>query len=584
MNLKSDVQKFAMVIENVLKVDVTIADDEFKRVAGTGKYMKLIENGINEGSVFAKAINTGNSYFVKNPRKSDLCVTCSFKRNCRESAEVCCPIVLKGKSIGAIGLIAFGKEQRDSLLINKDSLQQFLYQMADLIASKAYEREILVKNMELRKQLETMIDSIDEGIITVNMNGIITRYNHPISEMLGVGTEDIIGVHIGKIFSELSLNSSNNLYKNINNKEFVIKENGTIIRGLMSARDIISDSECIGTVFIIRELSDIRTVINDISGTNPYISFDDIIGNSKAIMEVKEKAQKVAKGISTVLIMGESGTGKEMFARAIHNASFRRGKPFVAINCAAIPEGLLESELFGYEEGAFTGARKGGKIGKFEIANGGTIFLDEIGDMQLHMQTKILRVLQERSIERIGGQYSIPIDVRVITATHKDLNKMVREGEFRNDLFYRLNVIPLIIPPLRERKEDIPLIMRYMLQKCNSKLNKSISGFSDEVNDILLNYYWPGNIRELENTIEYALNMETGNFIGVNSLPSKFKQNSGKHSEGERVIPIQTLEKEAILNVLNIYGYSNKTEAAKAIGMSRATFYRKLKEYDIISK
>jgi transcriptional regulator with PAS, ATPase and Fis domain len=282
--------------------------------------------------------------------------------------------------------------------------------------------------------------------------------------------------------------------------------------------------------------------------------------------------------------MGESGTGKEMFARAIHNDSSRRGKPFVAVNCAAIPEGLLESELFGYEEGSFTGAKKGGKIGKFEIANGGTIFLDEIGDMQLHMQTKLLRVLQDQTIERVGGQYEIPIDVRVIAATHKDLYKMMKEGEFRYDLFYRLNVIPLVIPPLRERKEDIPLIMKYVLQKCTSKLNKSIIGFSPEANDILLNYYWQGNIRELENTIEYAVNMENSGFISANNLPAKFKRNKDNPSPSDGLTSVKNLEKEAILNALNAFGYKNKAAAAKAIGMSRATFYRKLREYEIFSE
>ena len=239
------------------------------------------------------------------------------------------------------------------------------------------------------------------------------------------------------------------------------------------------------------------------------------------IMIAKKQALITARSNSTVLITGESGTGKEMFAKAIHYASPREDKPFITVNCGAIPENLLESELFGYEKGAFTGASEKGKEGKFELADGGTIFLDEIGDMPLHLQVKILHVLQNMRFDRVGGSKSIIVDVRVIAATNKDLEKLIEEGSFREDLYYRLSVIPLSIPPLRERKDDIKQLMYHFLKKYNSFMNKKIERFSPEVEEIYTNHDWPGNVRELENAVEYGANMAFGNVIGIDEVPAR---------------------------------------------------------------
>lgn len=582
MDIGEDVQKFAEVIQNVLNVDVTIVDNEFKRVAGSGKYKELLGCSISGDSVFARVLKTGQSYFVDSPRECNLCSTCSSRNNCVEYAETCCPIMFNGKAIGVIGLVAFEENQKQALITNKDSLLQFLNQMADLISSKVHEMDILARNKVLRKQLETIIDTIDEGIIAINQEGVITHCNFAARKILKLDIIDVIGQNINFVFPEFikKLNFQND--GDISNNEFTIK-NGSYIRVLLSTKSIIFNNSRIGRVLIVRTISEIRKVINHVSGSNVNIYFEDIIGTSDVLNDVKDKAIKASTGNSTVFITGESGTGKEMFARAIHSCSVRRDKPFIAINCAAIPETLLESELFGYEEGAFTGAKKGGRIGKFELANGGTVFLDEIGDMPLHLQTKLLRVLQERIIERVGGQYGIPIDVWVITATHKDIFKMLNDGEFRYDLFYRLNVIPIIIPPLRDRKEDIPLLMKYMLKKCCEKLNKCIEDFTRDVYDIFMNYDWNGNIRELENAVEYTVNMESGCLIGMNSLPPRFKNVELKTKYND-IVPVKNLERDAIFNALNIFGFSNKNEAAKALGMSRATFYRKIKEYGIVSK
>ncbi len=580
-NIGSDVQKFAEVIQNVLKVDVTIADDSFCRVAGTGRYSELIGAKIGVDTVFARAIENGNSFFIDNPRNCSLCNVCSEKVRCTESAEVCCPIMFEKRAIGVIGLVAFEEKQREALVDNREGLMEFLTQMADLISSRVQEGEMLLKNKLLRKQLETIIDTIDEGIIAVNQMGEVTHCSYSARKIFGIGEEKtVLGSRIENAFPELA--SKMNSTENISNREFITnKKIGT--RGVFSTRAIIYNNNFQGTVIVVRTISDVRKIINHVSGNAFNIYFEDIIGDSKALMDVKDNAIRAAAGSSTVFIMGDSGTGKEMFARAIHSCSSRRDKAFVAVNCAAIPETLLESELFGYEEGAFTGAKRGGKIGKFELANGGTIFLDEIGDMPLHLQSKLLRVLQERSIERVGGQHTIPLDVRVIAATHKDIPRMLEEGEFRQDLFYRLNVIPIVIPALMERKEDIPLLMRHILKKCNLKLKKDVDDFREEVYKLFINYNWPGNIRELENAVEYAVNMETTKLIGVNSLPQKFKRDEEIQSDDYEILPMVELEKRAIINALKVKK-NNREAAAKALGMSRATFYRKLKEYEIFTR
>jgi transcriptional regulator with PAS, ATPase and Fis domain len=281
-----------------------------------------------------------------------------------------------------------------------------------------------------------------------------------------------------------------------------------------------------------------------------------------------------------VLITGESGTGKEVFANVIHEMSNRRDNNFIKINCAAIPENILESELFGYEDGAFTGARRGGKIGKFELADQGTIFLDEIGDMSFDMQAKLLRVLQEKEIERVGGNTVKKINVRIIAATNQNLQEKIKRGEFREDLYYRLNVIALELPPLRERVEDIPLLCEYFLKKYNDKFGIYIEKIDDEAMDCLKKYSWPGNIRELENAIERAYNLIDGNVIKLKHLPEKIVSNNRPLCVGSLNKTLNEIEKQRIIDALKASG-GNKSKAAKMLGINRAGLYQKLKKHGI---
>lgn len=313
---------------------------------------------------------------------------------------------------------------------------------------------------------------------------------------------------------------------------------------------------------------------------NPITS--KILGESKKIISVKREIIKIAQSNSTVLIRGESGTGKELVARAIHMGSSRADGHFVAINCAAIPENLLESELFGYEKGAFTGADSKGRIGKIELANDGTLFLDEIGDMPLNLQAKLLRVLQDREIYKIGLNNSIPVNIRVIAATNKNLEEMISAKTFREDLYYRLNVIPINIPPLRERKTDIKLLASFFIDKYSKILGKAVSKVENTVWHYMENYRWPGNVRELENTIEYVINMiDENGIIDPNWLPVKIIDGATNGKEEE--IAIDEMERRMIEKTLKVYGNSLKAkkEIAARLGIGIATLYRKIKKYGL---
>ena len=305
---------------------------------------------------------------------------------------------------------------------------------------------------------------------------------------------------------------------------------------------------------------------------------EDIIGNSKEIIELKKKIKKASKTDSTILLMGDSGTGKEVFAKAIHRISTRSDNPFVAINCGAIPDTLIESEVFGYEKGAFTGANQKGKPGKFEQANGGVIFLDEIENMSTFLQMKLLRVLEDRKVTRVGGLDEIPLDIRIVAATNYNLKEMIDKGQFRKDLYFRLNIVKLNIPSLKERGNDILLLSKYFIRILSNKMKKEILGLSQEVAEIFLNHEWEGNVRELRNTIEYALNFEESNYITRENLPEQFFVNNTDIKTDMKFKTIDELEKRAIERALDYFGWDEqgKQKASEVLGISRSSIYRKV--------
>ncbi|WP_460294546.1 sigma-54 interaction domain-containing protein [Clostridium sardiniense] len=444
--------------------------------------------------------------------------------------------------------------------------------------------------------LNTVMDSVNEWVVVVDRDAKITMMSKAYKEFLGEYSPE--GKHVTEVIDNTKMHEIVKSGKSIigdiqyirGNRMIAmrvpVKKDGLIIGavGKVMFKDI-SDYYSLGKQItkLEKELEYYKNELGNERSAKYF--FSDIIGDSEENTKVKEIAARAAKTSSNVLIIGESGTGKELLAHAIHNASYRRQGPFVKINCAAIPEELIESELFGYEEGAFTGAKKSGKKGKFELANNGTILLDEIGDMPLSSQVKLLRVLQEREIEKVGGNVVKEIDVRIISSTNKNLKKAIEEGQFREDLYYRLNVIRISVPPLRNRKKDIEPLSNILKRKVADKLGIYVEGISKEAMERLKEYDWPGNIRELENAIERSINMlDSDIYIQEKHLPEKLIQKKSKYirdTKGKYLKDIVAeVEKEVISDCLKDVEW-NKNKAAKILGISRVGLYKKIEYYNL---
>lgn len=570
--IEEDVVKYAKVISNVIKVDVEIVDYNMRRVAGTGIFRDQI-GAVNEGSVYRKVIETGEPQIIENPREHEICKGCINRHSCIEKLEISTPLIYEDKIIGVIGLVCSTDEQKQLILEDLDSQMQFLHQIGDFISSKVYQHNESKAQEERTEVLNKILNNVDKGVIVLGTDNSITMLNNSAMRELKLFSTDL-NKRI-KIVDKDEYIMGGELYEiTIDSKSFLVV--GNII-------PIHSISKDYAKVFIFNNMTKINSDIYNITTNEKRIGLDTIIGESKCMKVLKEKIKRIASTQSTVLITGESGTGKELVARAIHHLSDRRHKPFVAVNCSAMPETLMESELFGYVKGAFTGANPNGKIGKFELANGGVILLDEIGDMPLYMQVKLLRVLQERTVTRIGSNQPIDLDIRVLAATNLDLEQRIKENKFREDLYYRLNVIPIEIPPLREREGDIELIMDKLIDKYNILFDKYVHGIEDECKDILLNYPWPGNVRELQNTIEYMINIADNiGRLTKNMLPDNVLNNRDIvfHDNRKEIKTLEEMEREYIQKALDVYGTSTegKKLAAEKLGIGVATLYRKIKE------
>ena len=580
-NIKDDIQNIAEAILSVLNIDVTIVDEDFIRIAGTGKYIDKIGDKVNGYSAFKKSFTEQVGIFIEDPKNSAICKVCDHVEICKEFAEVCCPIVLDGKSYGVIGLIAFSQEQSNAIKANINDLMNFLKKMADLISSKL-KAQINTEELEVeKKKLEILLDNMDKAVVSVDINGHVDKCNHKFKELFNLRDEDLFEKSIFDALNFIKKVNDNNFNK-YKMGSFVYNKRNRNVKGIYNINKIMIKGKFKGYVIDFIEKKEAIKNYNKIN-KDYKITLDNIIGNSELIIQTKRNALIASHSTSTILITGESGTGKELFARSIHNHSDRADHPFVTVNCAAIPDNLLESELFGYEEGAFTGAKKGGKLGKFELADKGTIFLDEIGDMSLHLQAKLLRVLQERELDKIGGKSNIFIDVRIIAATNKNLSAMVKNGSFREDLYYRLNVIPIKLPSLRERREDIPLLIDYMIKEYSDKLGKEILGIDENAKQLLMNYNWPGNIRELQNVIEYSINMSQSKILTLDSMPKTLTTINYVEDvkDNEEIRTLEELEIREIKRALDMYkNYKKDKElVANALGISRATLYRKLEKY-----
>ncbi|NLY86909.1 MAG: sigma 54-interacting transcriptional regulator [Tissierellia bacterium] len=569
--MQTTVIKYAEVLSKVLRVDVEIVDENLYRIAGTGMFSnRLNEYMEEEGHVYKEVMRNGQLQIIKDPGNHPICRFCKWQNNCDETFEMSMPIKMHDEVIGVIGLVCFTENQIEHILKNLDIFTDFLEQISDLIASKAREGLEVRKMKNLIEVLSSIIEKIEQGVLIIDKKNKIININSTAINMLGI--EDI------PEFID-SINKTGNEILNLDEYELIIDKKKYYVLG--EEHKIISGVSTYDKVYIFTNINRLEAISTSITTTKENMGLDKIIGESKEIITIKNKIKKIKSSNSTVLITGESGTGKELFARAIHMESDRRDYAFVAINCAAIPDTLLESELFGYVKGAFTGADPKGKIGKIEFANKGTLFLDEIGDMPLYLQSKLLRVLEEREITRLGSNEPIPVDIRVIAATNKDLESLIKEYMFREDLYYRLNVIPFHIPPLRERKEDIKVLTYYFVKKYSSLFNKVNVIFSDEVWDCFMNYDWHGNVRELENVIEYAMNMvESNGIVTLNHIP---KNILNRENEMYLSLSLEEMEKKYIKKALSIYGNTKegKEKAAEELGIGIATLYRKIKKYGL---
>ncbi|MCR1899739.1 sigma 54-interacting transcriptional regulator [Irregularibacter muris] len=576
------VQKIAEAIAATANCNVTIIDSNLVRIAGTGPYQEKIKDYTPEGSAFIKVLQNKKTIVIEEPGEEQTCFDCSERNHCIETYEICSPIIWNGEVMGVIGICAFDEEQKRYLQERKEQFLNFLGKMSQLLASKVGEI-ILFEEIETRnRELDAVIQNVNQGVICIDAQGRITHINEKAIDLLDLNhcIHDIKNTSINSIWDNpLILKAIEDRTDYFDQEEYYERQ-GYKKGFLTTAKIIYKEGNIAGVVSTFTDLDNIQKSAFRLREKNTDFTFNTLIGVSDALMQVKNRAIKVANFDSTVLIVGESGTGKEVFARAIHNASPRAEYPFVSINCSAIPESLLESELFGYEPGAFTGANKKGKIGKMELANKGTFFLDEIGDMPLFLQAKLLRVLQEKRVTKIGGLKSQKLDIRIIAATNKNLEELIEKRMFREDLYYRLNVIPLSLPSLDKRPEDVLVLAEYFLRLYNKRFKKSIKGFTEEAKDFLLKYSWPGNVRELENIIEYGINFAEGELIQLGDIRDRFRAFSYNQTKSlkERV---KEYERETIEKYLERYGWSDegKEKAAKDLGISRATLYRKLSQY-----
>lgn len=479
------------------------------------------------------------------------------------------------------------------VVLNDDGTVAGILTKTDMVMSLLKSVNSLQTVKALKKTLETTLDNAYDGIVMADENERIQMVSPPFLDLFNLREDELLYKTAHKVLPKIDLRK---VYRTQTAEVSDLMEiNG--INYIVQRIPILEDGKVIGAIgkVMFRQLNEVSELFKKLQRAESKASFyhqqyneaesarftwEHIWSVHPYMERLKTSAAKAAKGRSTVLIRGESGTGKELFAHALHNSSARSKGKFVIVNCAAIPEELLESEFFGYEEGAFTGARQKGKIGKFDLANGGTLFLDEIGDMSVALQAKLLRVLQEREFYRVGGTKKIHVDVRIIAATNRDLEDMVSKGTFREDLYYRLNVISLQVPPLRERREDIPFLTQKLMEELNKMLGTTITGLDQDAKEALIHYHWPGNVRELKNILERAMTFAEHGKIQLEDLPDYMLKVLPEKRQDQSISLVENAELETIKKALSEMN-GNKAKAARMLGISRSGLYEKIRKYQL---
>lgn len=579
--IQDTVKKYASIMARVSGIDVEVVDASLFRVAGTGMFAAYVNEDMSgEGYTYREVLRTGLLQVIYEPGREPICQNCPRLGSCMEEIEIAMPIRAGGETIGVIGLVGSSAAQRVAILQDEETYLGLIEQIASFIAAKAVELLDQKKQASMLSALACTINHMEQGLLILSSTRAITMANKAAQVQLK-SSVPLTGAQVTLVPTGDKLNDKNEYLLTAADKT-------VHILGEMYVPDC-ADADYAEVLAFTRT----RDLSKKMYAMTAAVSSGTMVGSSPETSALRVEIEKVARGSSTVLITGESGTGKEVAATAIWRASPRSTQQFVALNCAAIPESLLESELFGYVKGAFTGADPSGRVGKFELANNGVIFLDEIGDMPLYLQAKLLRVLQERKITRIGSNQIIPVDVRVIAATNKDLKAMIADGKFREDLYYRLNVIPMHIAPLRARKEDIKDLAELFAQRYAACFGRRQCTIPPTTMQALLEHPWYGNVRELENTLEFMVNMsEEDGRLSLETLPRDFFAGAKGATQAEQitklcahtddeVLSLYEVERREIEKALQAFGESTqgKRKAARALGIGLATLYRKIDEF-----
>ena len=578
MQIQPTIQRFARMLASVLQLEVEIVDENLCRVAGTGAYGKFLGRQLSGNSrLLRHVLETKTEKVVTQSRFDPLCEGCDSKENCREKAFLGTPVILQDRCVGVISLIAVTHEQQEHISDNLREFSDYVRHISTIFVSKLLEDQGPGDNIS--KIFATMIDNMDQGVLVVDDENRVQFVNQTALKTLGVVQNNIIGKPIR--FRPLTFESNfthghmQHIVSWDDKSELIIGQ----LHNIQGRQLFLMAFHQSHTSFSVANAPD-----------EPHI--EQLVGECRVMRQLKRLISRIAPSPSSVMVVGESGTGKEVVARAIHKLSGRRNKPFIAINCAAIPEQLLESELFGYVKGAFTGASANGKTGLIQAANTGTLFLDEIGDMPLMLQAKLLRAIEAREILPIGASSPIQVDIRIISATNQNLAQFIAEGKFREDLFYRLNVIPITLPPLRERQEDIELLVHYFLHLHTRRLGSVYPGIAPDVVEILRKHRWPGNLRELSNLMEYLVNVvPSGEVIDSTLLPPNLLNNGTTEQSEVSEAPLslddaggtalEEMEKQMIREALS--RHNSKKQVADELGIGIATLYRKIKKYELLN-
>ncbi|ENF2914951.1 sigma-54-dependent transcriptional regulator [Escherichia coli] len=581
MQIQPTIQRFARMLASVLQLEVEIVDENLCRVAGTGAYGKFLGRQLSGNSrLLRHVLETKTEKVVTQSRFDPLCEGCDSKENCREKAFLGTPVILQDRCVGVISLIAVTHEQQEHISDNLREFSDYVRHISTIFVSKLLEDQGPGDNIS--KIFATMIDNMDQGVLVVDDENRVQFVNQTALKTLGVVQNNIIGKPIR--FRPLTFESNfthghmQHIVSWVDKSELIIGQ----LHNIQGRQLFLMAFHQSHTSFSVANAPD-----------EPHI--EQLVGECRVMRQLKRLISRIAPSPSSVMVVGESGTGKEVVARAIHKLSGRRNKPFIAINCAAIPEQLLESELFGYVKGAFTGASANGKTGLIQAANTGTLFLDEIGDMPLMLQAKLLRAIEAREILPIGASSPIQVDIRIISATNQNLAQFIAEGKFREDLFYRLNVIPITLPPLRERQEDIELLVHYFLHLHTRRLGSVYPGIAPDVVEILRKHRWPGNLRELSNLMEYLVNVvPSGEVIDSTLLPPNLLNNGATEQSDVTEVSeahlslddaggtaLEEMEKQMIREALS--RHNSKKQVADELGIGIATLYRKIKKYELLN-